>query len=139
MNDAINKKFITKYYNNESFALELEKAAQTIYGCSYDSLQELPEGGNPSKHYLRKQYIKNKKFIGLPKNLKKLSNTNIYKVEQEKLIIELYKLFRKKKKCNPTILQLKTFINNETNSNKDNRKFIKKTLEKNKLTFEKKK
>ena len=89
-------KFSIKAETDKNFERELEKASQAIYKLPYDSLQELPGDGKPSKHYLRKQYIKNKKFIGLPEDLKQLSNTLIYKSEQAELILDAYKTLKKK-------------------------------------------
>ena len=91
----IEKKFSIKAETDKNFARELEKASQAVYKLPYDSLQELPGDGKPSKHYLRKQYIKNKKFIGLPEDLKQLSNTLSYKSEQAELIIDAYKTLKK--------------------------------------------
>ncbi len=89
-------KFSIKAETDKNFERELEKASQAVYKLPYDSLQELPGDGKPSKHYLRKQYIKNKKFIGLPEDLKQLSNTLIYKSEQAELILDAYKTLKKK-------------------------------------------
>ena len=126
-------KFSIKSDNDKKFEQELEKAAQAVYGKSYHSLQELPGNNEPSKHYLRKQYIKNKKFIGLPNDLKQKSNTNIYKSEQRKIIIESYNIFKKEKSHSPTVSQLMKFMNEKFNINKDNRKLIKKVIEEKKL------
>lgn len=132
-------KFSIKSDNDKKFEQELEKAAQAVYGRPYQSLQELPGNNEPSKHYLRKQYIRNKKFIGLPTDLKQESNTNIYKSEQRKIIIESYRILKKEKNLSPTVSQLMEFINKKFNTNKDNRKLIKKVLEENNLYIGKKK
>jgi len=124
----IEKKYSIKSDTDKNFAKELEKASQAVYGLPYESLQERPGGGQPSKHYLRKQYIKNKKFIGLPNNLKQLVNTSLYRSEQSELILDAYKAYVKKNKNLPTASQLRDYLNEKTGSNKDNRKFIKKLL-----------
>tara|TARA_B100001996_G_scaffold347950_1_gene305816 strand:+ start:51 stop:473 length:423 start_codon:yes stop_codon:yes gene_type:complete len=131
----VKNKYSTKSENDKNFARELEKASQAVYECSYESLQELPGGGQPSKHYLRKQYIKNKKFIGLPDNLKQLANTSLYRSEQSELILDAYKAYVKKNKRPPTASQLRDYLNEKTDSNKDNRKFIKKILSENGLNL----
>ena len=126
-------KFSIKAETDKNFARELEKASQAVYKLQYDSLQELPGDGKPSKHYLRKQYIRDKKFIGLPDDLKKLSNTSLYKSEQAKLIIDAYKTLKKINKNSPTASKVQDYLNKKTGSNKDNRKFIKKILTENGL------
>ena len=125
-------KFSIKAETDKNFERELEKASQAIYKLPYDSLQELPGDGKPSKHYLRKQYIKNKKFIGLPEDLKQLSNTLIYKSEQAELILDAYKTLKKNKNY-PTASQIRDYLNKKAGSTKDNRKFIKKILSENNL------
>tara|TARA_Y100000816_G_C26043428_1_gene546657 strand:+ start:851 stop:1279 length:429 start_codon:yes stop_codon:yes gene_type:complete len=127
----IENKFSIKAETDKNFAKELEKASQAVYKLPYNSLQELPSEGKPSKHYLRKQYIRNKKFIGLPDNLKQLSNTSIYKSEQAALIIDAYKTLKKINKNYPTASQIRDYLNKKTGSTKDNRKFIKKILSEN--------
>lgn len=135
----IKNKFSTNSSNSKSFKNELEKASQAVYGCSYSDLQELPANGKPSKHYLRKQYIKNKKFIGLPSNLKNLSNTKVYKDQQKTIVIKSYDSFIKKYGKTPSVLQMQKHMNELQNTNKDNRKFIKKILETHNLKIHKKK
>ena len=127
----IEKKFSIKAETDKNFARELEKASQAVYKLPYDSLQELPGDGKPSKHYLRKQYIKNKKFIGLPEDLKQRSNTLLYKSEQAKLITDAYKTLNKINENYPTASQIRDYLNKKTGSTKDNRKFIKKILSEN--------
>lgn len=129
----IEKKFSIKAETDKNFARELEKASQAVYKLPYDSLQELPGDGKPSKHYLRKQYIRDKKFIGLPDDLKQLSNTLLYKSEQAALIIDAYKTLKKINKNFPTVSQVRDYLNKKTGSTKDNRKFIKKILTENSL------
>ena len=129
----IEKKFSIKAETDKNFARELEKASQAVYKLPYDSLQELPGDGKPSKHYLRKQYIRNKKFIGLPDDLKKLSNTSLYKSEQAELILDAYKTLKKINKNSPTVSQVCDYMNKKTGNTKDNRKFIKKILSENGL------
>ena len=90
----IEKKFSIKAETDKNFARELEKASQAVYKLLHD-LQELPGDGKPSKHYLRKQYIRDKKFIGLPDDLKQLSNTLLYKSEQAAQITDAYKTLKK--------------------------------------------
>ena len=129
----IEKKFSIKAETDKNFAKELEKASQAVYKLPYISLQELPSDGKPSKHYLRKQYIKNKKFIGLPEDLKQLSNTLLYKSEQAELILDAYKTLKKINKNYPTASQIRDYLNKKAGSTKDNRKFIKKILSENNL------
>ena len=133
----IEKKFSIKAETDKNFARELEKASQAVYKLPYDSLQELPGDGKPSKHYLRKQYIKNKKFIGLPEDLKQRSNTLLYKSEQAKLITDAYKTLNKINENYPTASQIRDYLNKKTGSTKDNRKFIKKILAENCLDLTK--
>ncbi len=132
-------KYSIKQKNDSTFANELEKASQAIYGCPYSDLQERPGNGLPNKHYLRRKYIKNKMFIGLPSELKNISNTKIYKRDQEKIIVSTYKLYIKIFQNEPSISQLQKYMNEITGLNKDNRKFIKKILESNNLSFKKRK
>lgn len=129
----IEKKYSIKAENDKNFSRELEKASQAVYKVPYNSLQELPGDGKPSKHYLRKQYIKDKKFIGLPDNLKQFSNTSLYKSEQAILIIDAYKILKKINKNSPTVSQIRDYLNKKTGSTKDNRKFIKKIITENGL------
>ena len=129
----IEKKYSIKAENDKNFSRELEKASQAVYKVPYNSLQELPGDGKPSKHYLRKQYIKDKKFIGLPDNLKQFSNTSLYKSEQATLIIDAYKILKKINKNSPTVSQIRDYLNKKTGSTKDNRKFIKKIITENGL------
>ena len=129
----IENKFSIKAETDKNFAKELEKASQAVYKLPYNSLQELPSEGKPSKHYLRKQYIRNKKFIGLPDELKKISNTSLYKSEQAELILDAYKALKKINKNFPTVSQVRDYLNKKTGSTKDNRKFIKKILTENSL------
>ena len=129
----IEKKYSIKAENDKNFSRELEKASQAVYKVPYNSLQELPGDGKPSKHYLRKQYIKDKKFIGLPDNLKQFSNTSLYKSEQATLIIDAYKILKKINKNSPTASQIRDYLNKKTGSTKDNRKFIKKIITENGL------
>ena len=126
-------KFSIKAETDKNFERELEKASQAVYKLPYDSLQELPGDGKPSKHYLRKQYIKNKKFIGLPEDLKQLSNTLLYKSEQAELILDAYKTLKKINKNYLTASQVRDYLNKKAGSTKDNRKFIKKILSENNL------
>tara|TARA_Y100001970_G_C14237889_1_gene863029 strand:+ start:2016 stop:2441 length:426 start_codon:yes stop_codon:yes gene_type:complete len=128
-------KFSIKAETDKNFAKELEKASQAVYKLPYESLQERPGDGNPNKHYLRKQYIKNKRFIGLPDNLKNLSNTTLYKSEQSKLILNTYKYLVNKNKRLPTASQVRDYLNEKSGSYKDNRKFIKKILSENGLSL----
>lgn len=129
----IEKKYSIKAENDKNFSRELEKASQAVYKVPYNSLQELPGDGKPSKHYLRKQYMKDKKFIGLPDNLKQFSNTSLYKSEQAILIIDAYKILKKINKNSPTVSQIRDYLNKKTGSTKDNRKFIKKIITENGL------
>jgi len=128
-------KFSIKAETDKNFERELEKASQAVYKLPYYSLQELPGDGKPSKHYLRKQYIKNKKFIGLPEDLKQLSNTLLYKSEQAELILDAYKTLKKINKNYLTASQIRDYLNKKTGSTKDNRKFIKKILSENNLVL----
>ena len=130
-------KFSIKAETDKNFERELEKASQAVYKLPYYSLQELPGDGKPSKHYLRKQYIKNKKFIGLPEDLKQRSNTLLYKSEQAKLITDAYKTLNKINENYPTASQIRDYLNKKTGSTKDNRKFIKKILAENCLDLTK--
>ena len=59
----IENKYSIKAENDKNFSRELEKASQAVYKVPYNSLQELPGDGKPSKHYLRKQYIKDKNLL----------------------------------------------------------------------------
>ena len=121
-------KYSVKAKTDKDFAKELEKASQAVYNRPYKSLQERPGGGNPNKHYLRKKWIKDKKFIGLPHDIKQLSNTTAYKTNQKQLVLDGYNSYFSQYGKTPTVSQLRDYLNKQTGNTIDNRKFINKVI-----------
>ena len=125
----MNKKYNIRADNDENFYKECEKASQFVYGVAYNSLQERPGNGLPSKHYLRKKYIKNKKFIGLPMQEKKIQHTKNYRNELKQIIIDERPSHKKKYGDKINFMQYSKRINEITNQKKDFRKSIKRVLD----------